>query len=255
MDFKIYLIGRLIVAMLAFGLLSSILFALRQAFAKLKVNEIRKRWFIGFVMGALILWLMILGLLSLGGFFQDFDKMPPRVMFATMPPLVVTLILLFSKKFRLILLATPPAWLVYIQAFRILMELFLWLGFRGGYVPPQMTFAWLNFDIVVGLTAPMAGYVFFGTNRFFRFQGLLWNFFGIALLLNIILISVLSTPSQLQVFFNEPANRFVADFPFIWIPGFIVPFALAMHLFSIKQLLMFNPNRRQFNLRRDSSGS
>lgn len=249
MDFKTYLTGQLTVAMLAFGLLSALMYALRQALSRLKVGESRRRRFIGFVTAGLILWLMILGLLSLGGFFRMFDRLPPPVTYAFAPPLAITFILLFSRKFRLVLLATPPAWLIFVQSFRLLLELFLWLGYRSGYVPPQMTFAWLNYDIIVGLTAPMAGYVFFGKNRFFRFQGLLWNIFGIALLLNIAMIAMLSTPSPMQVFFNEPANRFVAEFPFIWIPGFIVPFALAMHLFSIRQLLILRPERRRFTLK------
>jgi hypothetical protein len=68
------------------------------------------------------------------------------------------------------------------------MELFLWLGYRAGFVPLQMTFEWLNYDIIVGLTAPMAGFSFFGRRRYHRFQAILWNIFGMALLANIVLI-------------------------------------------------------------------
>jgi len=133
------------------------------------------------------------------------------------------------------------------------MELFLWLGYRGGYVPGLMTFEGLNYDIIVGLTAPMAGMVFFGRNRYHRFQAVLWNVFGIALLLNIVAVSLMSLPeaSPLHVFDARPANRFIADFPFIWIPGFIVPFALMLHLFSLRQLMMINRAGPRFTLKKD----
>ena len=130
------------------------------------------------------------------------------------------------------------------------MELFLWLGFLGGYVPIQMTFEWLNFDIIAGITAIMGGYVFFGKGRYHRFEAIIWNIFGIALLVNIIIISILSLPSPLRVFLEEPSNSFVADVPFIWIPGFIVPFAFAMHLFSLKQLIFSAPRKFRFKLKK-----
>ena len=197
-----------------------------------------------------MLWLAILATLSYLGFFRNFESLPPRILVAFIPPLILIISLLFSRLFKFILLVLPFRWLVYIQAFRILMELFLWLGYQGGYVPPQMTFEWLNFDIILGLTALMAGYVFFGNGRYQRFEAIIWNIFGIVLLINIVVISLLSTPSPYQVFSIEPDNRFIAEFPFIWIPGFVVPFALAMHLFSLKQLFINKGTKRQFKFKR-----
>ena len=94
--------------------------------------------------------------------------------------------------------------------------------------------------------------VFIRRNRRHRLQAVLWNVFGVALLLNIIAVSLMCLPeeSPLHVFDVQPANRFVADFPFIWIPGFIVPSALLLHLFSLKQLMMTNDRRRRFTLKR-----
>ena len=117
------------------------------------------------------------------------------------------------------------------------MEIFLWMGYLGSYVPPQMTFLWLNQDIIVGLTAPFAGWLFFGKHRYQKPEAIMWNVFGIALLLNVLSLGVFSSPSPFRVFLNEPSSVFVMQFPFVWIVSFIVPFALAMHLFSLRQLL------------------
>lgn len=247
---EVYFIGQLIIILLSFGLLSIIVFGLRFALGRLQVREDQRRKLIRFTVAGLVIWLLILGVGSAMGFFGVYDVFPPRVFFAFIPPLLVAVVLLFSSSFTAILRVLPMSWLFYVQSFRILMELFLWMGYRGGYVPPQLTFEWLNYDIIVGVTAPLAGMVFFRHGRYQRFEGIYWNVFGLALLLNVVIIAVLSAPTPWRVFMNEPANTFVASLPFIWIPGFIVPFALAMHLFSLKQLFITRGARREFNLRR-----
>ena len=243
MNTSLYLIGQLIIIVLVFGLLRSMAFGLRHAFIRMHLKPEKRKQFMTYILAGWAFWLGILAVLSYLGFFQNFDTFPPRVAFAVIPPVLIIVLLLFSRFFNVILKAIPESWLIYIQAFRILMELFLWMGFIGGYVPPQMTFEWLNYDIVVGITALMAGYVFFGKGRYRWQEAILWNVFGIVLLINIFLIALLSAPTPFQVFLNEPSNVFVAHFPFIWIPGFIVPFALAMHLFSLKQIMMHSRKR------------
>lgn len=243
MNNSLYIIGQLIILLLVFGLLSSLIFGLRHALTKMHIRPEKRKQLTNYILAGCLFWLSILAVLSFSGFFSNFESFPPKVLFAIIPPFALTIILLFSRLFRIILKAIPERWLIYIQSFRIFMELFLWMGFLGGFVPPQMTFEWLNYDIIVGLTAGMAGYVFFGRGRYRWPEAILWNVFGIVLLVNIVLISLLSAPTPFRVFLNEPANTFVAAFPFIWIPGFIVPFALAMHLFSLKQIAM-NKNKK-----------
>ena len=204
-----------------------------------------------YIVVGLFLWLSIIGLLANFGFFQNFDSFPPRIFFAVFPPIVLIISLLFSKPFTRFLKSVPPSWLIYIQSFRIIVELILWFGFLGHLIPFQMTFEGFNYDVVVGLTAVLAGSVFFRKSRYRRFEAMIWNVFGLALLINIIMIAFLSAPSTFRVFMNEPANEIVAYFPYIWIPGFFVPYALAMHLFSLKQLILMRGNGRNFSLRKD----
>jgi hypothetical protein len=184
----------------------------------------------------LILWLAILAVLAHLDFFQNFESLPPRIFLTVIPNIILIIFLLRSRFFNLVLKIIPKSWLIYIQSFRIIMEGMLWLGMIGNFVPLQMTFEWLNQDIIVGLTALVAGGLFFG-RREMRLPAILWNVFGILLLVNVFFIGFLSSPSPFRVFMNEPSTAFIANVPFIWIPGFIVPFALAMHLFSLKQII------------------
>lgn len=251
MDLQIYQISQAFIFVLTFGLLGLVFLGLRHAFRRMHLKAGRRDGLLRYISLGLIFWLAILAFLSLTGFFFQFDRFPPPVLLALIPPVLLIVGLLYGRFFGVVLKAIPDSWLIYVQSFRILMELFLWMGFRAGFVPPQMTFEWLNFDVIAGITAPMAGFVFFGRRRYRKFEAVLWNIFGIVLLLNVLVIAIFSMPTPYQAFFTTPDNSFIALFPFIWIPGFIVPFALAMHLFSLRQLFSSRRDRLSFSFRKE----
>ena len=53
---------------------------------------------------------------------------------------------------------------------------------------------------------------------------------------------LLSTPifrpakTPIQLFMVEPENTFVASWPYVWLPGFLVPTALFLHVISLRKL-------------------
>ena len=163
--------------------------------------------------------------------------MPPRLMLAVLPPLIFAIVIFSSNKINYLVKLVPQHWLIFIQSFRIVMELILLMLFLENVIPKQMTFEGRNFDILVGLTAILTGYFVYRkkiSNNFI----IAWNIFGLALLANIVVIAILSTPLPFRVFMNEPANTIIAYFPFVWLPGFVVPVAYTMHLLSIKKCLI-----------------
>ena len=191
-----------------------------------------------------IIWAVTLAGLSLSGFLSEFSMFPPRMFIVLVIPLFTIIFLTFSKTLTVILAGIPPAWIIYIQSFRIVVEVLLWILFLDNFLPIQMTFEGRNWDILVGITAPVIGYLCFYGGRYRRNLGIIWNILGLLLLLNIVIIAVLSMPTPARVFTNEPANTIVATFPFVLLPGVLVPVAYTMHIFSLKQLLG-NKNRPQ----------
>ena len=239
MDSTIYLIAQLMIFLLVFGLIGAILFGLRHAFYVLKVDKKKGETLVLYIRTGLVFWLLISALLAWYDFFADFENFLPKLLIVLLPPCCLVIYLaFFSKSFQNILKAIPEKWLIRIQMFRILSELLLWLGCLGSFVPIQMTFQGFNQDIIVGLTAPMAAALFFRKGRRRKLEAFLWNTFGIALLINVLAISLLSAPGPLNLFSNEPIYALIAYFPFIWIPAFVIPFAFAMHLFSIRKLIL-----------------
>ena len=71
----------------------------------------------------------------------------------------------------------------------------------------------------------------------------IWNLCGLALLINIVTIAVLSMPTPLRVFMHGPANTIVAELPFVWIPCVMVQAALFVHILVFRALRVPPPPR------------
>ena len=185
--------------------------------------------------GAFFAWLAVTGVLAFTGNLNDFQHLPPRlpVLFAAM-----FVVIYFGSYFaaaRRLIESPGLAWLIGLQVFRVGVEIFLYLGHRGGFVPVQMTFAGRNWDVLTGLTAlPMAWLV--AKNRAPKWLIYVWNTIGLALLLNVVVIAVLSMPTPLRQFHNEPPNTFVTYFPYVWLPLYLVQVAWMSHLLVFRAL-------------------
>jgi hypothetical protein len=68
---------------------------------------------------------------------------------------------------------------------------------------------------------------------------LIWNFICLGLLINIVVNALFSAPSPIQKFAFEQPNIAILNFPFSWLPTFIVPIVLFGHLTSIRQLMKY----------------
>ncbi|HXB08893.1 MAG TPA: alpha/beta hydrolase [Puia sp.] len=180
-------------------------------------------------------WLILLGVLSIRGFFADFSKLPPRLTFALLPPLLVVLLFTRSQTGKRVLQQIQPQWLIYLQSFRILVEIVLWLLVRKGLLPVQLSFEGRNFDIVTGLLAFPVGYYCFVKKTWPSTIALLFNIGGLFMLLNAITISTLSMPTPLRVFQNQPDSSLLTKFPLIYLPGLLVPLAYTLHILSLQQ--------------------
>jgi hypothetical protein len=187
----------------------------------------------------LIAWLLLLGVLSIRGFFSDFSSLPPRLSFALLTPLPVVLLFASSRAGKQLLHQIQPQWLIYLQSFRILVEIAIWLLVRNGSLPVQLSFEGRNFDVLTGLLAFPVGYYCFVKKTWPPVAALLYNIAGLVLLLNAVAISTLSMPTPLRVFHNQPDASLLTRFPFIYLPGLLVPLAYTLHILSLRQWGMY----------------
>ena len=252
MNMDVYIITKLIMILLVFGLITSIRYGLHYALTKQKKAPQTIAVILQSTTFGILAWLLFLSILFLLGGLQNFDRHPASIIYILLPPLLFLWGLLFWPKFQILLKQIPKSWLFYAQSYRFLTDICLWLGFAGGFVPKQMTFLWLNQDYTVGVTAIVAGYAFFGKNRERVVEGIIWNVFGLILLFSQVFLGYVSLPFQRPIMNTGISSLFLTDFPFIWMWGFSIPFGFALHTASIYQILFSNVSKKKrvFRLKR-----
>lgn len=125
------------------------------------------------------------------------------------------------------------------------MEWILHSLYRDGTVAALMTFEGRNFDIVTGLSAPFVAVFVARRAAAARTTAIVWNVLGLLLLVNVVVHGVLSAPTPLRLIVTDPPNTFVMGWPYCWLPAFVVPCALAGHLYSLRYWLSPNGETTQ----------
>lgn len=189
------------------------------------------------VVAGLASWLLLQGALAISGFFYaQPHALPPRLLLALGPPVLVVLLLVATAKGRHRLIQLRPEALTVFHVVRVPVELVLFGLAQYRAVPVLMTFEGRNWDILTGLTAPVLYYLVFRWRRLGRRALLVWNLLGLGLLVNIVGHAVLALPSPVQQLAFEQPNVAVLHFPFVWLPACVVPLALVAHLAVLLRL-------------------
>jgi len=148
--------------------------------------------------------------------------------------LVLTLAIALGGVGRRITDNASFAVLIGIQAFRLPLELVMHEAARQGIMPAQMSYSGWNFDIATGaLAIPIA--LAAAAGRAPRWLILGWNLLGLLLLINVVTIAFVSTP-LVAAFGADHLNTWVADPPYVWLPGVLVPAALLGHVVMLRKI-------------------
>jgi hypothetical protein len=233
-------------AQIGFSLLTFIFYYLlyrefRLALPKTSLSPEQQKKFARNFLIAVIGWGVYIYSWSRFGTFSNFEIFPINAAPVILIPLLTILFFSFSKTVKEILPHIQQENIIKLQVFRFYVEVLLWALFSEALLPVQMTFEGRNFDVVTGVTAVLL------TTRISGFmlldklpKGLiiLWNTLGLGLLINIVVIAILSMPTPLQYFMNEPANTIVTEFPISLLPAFLVPLAYMLHILSLRKVFL-----------------
>jgi hypothetical protein len=186
------------------------------------------------VVAIILAWMLIHGVLAYAGVYLNTTGLPPRFSLTIAPTLIAIFLLFNTRKGKAFIDGLSLSQLSILHVVRIPVELvLLWLSLHK-LVPQLITFEGQNFDIISGVTAPLAW--FFarrGTNTKLL---LWWNVACLGLLVNVVVTAILAAPFSFQQFAFDQPNIAVLYFPFVWLPAVIVPLVLFAHLAAIRQL-------------------
>jgi hypothetical protein len=183
---------------------------------------------------AVLAWLLITLLVAAAGIFRRFDLVPPP--FAVLPLAILALgIGIAFSPLGTRLVRGLPLWaLVGSQVFRFPLELVMHQAYVEGVMPVQMSYSGRNYDIVTGITAGLLAWWLARGHRS-RSLVMAWNVLGVAMLVNIVTIAIVSTPI-FRWFGHDRLNTFVAEPPYVWLPAILVTAALLGHLLVWRKL-------------------
>ncbi|HET9989771.1 MAG TPA: hypothetical protein VFQ65_14665 [Kofleriaceae bacterium] len=165
-------------------------------------------------------WLGVLAVLALRGVF---DHLPPPA--AGAPLLVVIVVAQLVPAGRRFCDRLPLVTLTYLHLVRAGVEFCLFGLAMDHLLPTEMTFAGSNFDIAVGFTAPVFGNLGFPGGAPARGPLVIWNLIALGLLAHVVGQAALAHP------------HVILEWPWIWLPGFVVPIVAGAHLITLRRLI------------------
>ena len=183
-----------------------------------------------------LLWIGAQSAVALSGFYRSAKTLPPHLILAIAPPLILIAVLFLTAGGRRFVDRMSLKWLVLIHCIRILVEINLYILFLYKQVPALMTFESGNVDILAGMSAPLIWWAY--SKRHIGRRGLLiWNAFALLSVLNAFGRAMLSAPFRFQqVAFNQPTVAILV-FPYVLLPAFLVPAVLFCHFALIRKMI------------------
>lgn len=192
-----------------------------------------RRTALGITIG-LPLWLLYVGALGYAGVLGNTALRPPGIAYILVPAILfVFLAAVRSRAGGRVAVAIPLAVLLAVQAYRIGVELFLHQLWLERLVSRTLTFAGDNLDIWIGLTAPLAAWASTRGKTGLRVT-IGWCALGLVALANVVVRSALTAPGPFNFIHAEVPNLALGMFPFMFIPGFLAPLAVALHVLAIR---------------------
>ncbi|MDH5607863.1 MAG: hypothetical protein OEY56_00160 [Cyclobacteriaceae bacterium] len=193
-----------------------------------------------------IAWLFGLSTLTRYHYFDEIQDYPIRFLWVIGIPGLAILLALVVKKSRDFILRMPITTLTYLHIIRVPIEIILWWLTLYEVFPQILTFEGINFDILAGISAPFAGVFLVGLRSKSRAGAVIWNVLALGLALNLGIHALMASP-----FFFDPARYPVANvavfsFPFVLLPGFVVPVILFSHIASLIQLFRPLPEEEDY---------
>ena len=182
-----------------------------------------------------LVWIGLQSAVALSGFYLVSRTLPPHLLLAIAPPLILIAALFLTVGGRRFIDQMSLKWSVLLHSIRLLVEINLYVLFLYKQVPALMTFEVGNLDILAGVSAPLIWWAY-SKGRVGRRGLLIWNTLALLSVLNALGRAMLSAPFRFQRFaFNQPTVAILV-FPFVLLPAFVIPAVLLCHFAVISKM-------------------
>jgi hypothetical protein len=182
----------------------------------------------------LVTWFLAVTAAAVAGAWLD--PSIPRPLGYFIPALVLSLVLWRAGWLQAAVQQFPPSAIPWLQTLRIGGGLTLFAAWASGVAPWGWVIRAGTGDILVGIGAAAVAALLGTRLAWSRTAAIAWNVFGLVDLAHTLVRGLLSAPGPQQRIFETPPNLVAAVFPFLYLPAFIVPLTILLHILSLQQL-------------------
>jgi hypothetical protein len=224
----------LVFVIIPLGLVAALVAGVMAASRRLGEPDVVRRRAVFLTVAGSAAWMGATWWAAASGVLRRWNATPPPLVILVAAIVIVAGAIAFTGYGARLVRGLPLWTLVAVQAFRLPLELAMHAQYERGVMPEQMSYSGRNFDIVTGATAIVVAWLV-ATGRAGRGVVAGWNVMGFALLLNIVVVAILSTP-LFRYFGDDRLNVWVTYPPFVWLPAVMVLAALSGHLLIFRAL-------------------
>jgi len=183
----------------------------------------------------LLIWSIGHSILAYNGFYHNVKTVPPRFALVLIPSALLIIYGVLPKQIKWMIENRNTKISTLLHSIRIPVEIVLLYLFIHEMIPQSMTFEGINFDIVAGITAVIIGLLNL-KGKVSKNYLLIWNVFGLILISIILFVGVLSAELPIQQFSLDKPSTGLNYFPFVLLPGVLVPIVIYTHITDIIKL-------------------
>jgi hypothetical protein len=183
----------------------------------------------------ILIWSLVHSILAYTRFYEKTDLIPPRFLLILIPVLLFIIFGLTKKRLNWITQKRRTDLSTFLHTIRVPVEIILFYLFMDKMLPELMTFEGRNFDILAGISAPLIGILWL-KKIINRNTLIIWNVFGLFLILFVFINGILSSELPIQIFGFEQPTKAINYFPFVLLPATIVPIVIYTHITDIIRL-------------------
>jgi len=185
----------------------------------------------------IVLWQVYIFIVASSGIIATYDLPPRFPLFLIMPAFLFTGIFIYKNRNNAWIQNIKPSTLIYIQVFRVAVETLFVFSISANVLPKIVTIEGYNFDMLIGLSAPIVAYLVFSRKMLPIKVALLWNYLGLAILASVVALFITSTFAPNLYGSDIPLISLEATrYPYVLIAAFLMPLAVFFHVLSIVQL-------------------
>ena len=210
------------------GLVAALLWLVDLASRRLDEPAVNRRRALVATTAAAATWMAATWVAASSGVLRQWDATPPPIAVLVAGIVALSVAIAFSPYGTRLATGLPIALLIAVQGFRLPLEVAMHAMYERGVMPVQMSYSGRNFDIITGGSAFVVAWLV-AQGYGGRLLITTWNLLGLALLVNVVTIAILSTP-RFRFFGDDRLNVWITYPPFVWLPAVMVVAALAGHL-------------------------